>query len=367
MYIDEMSLINFRNYKNERINFHEKTNLIIGSNAQGKTNLLEGLYIMSLGKSFRTNKDKEMIGFSGSSCAVKCSYIKRGIQNSIEIGISSAGKSIKIGNIAAEKTSDLLEHVYTVIFSPEDMKIIKDEPEKRRRFMDREICLIRPVYYRSLGRYKKTLAHKNALLKKENSDEEMLRTWDSILADSGSRIIWERNKFIEKLNAFSRDYHSRITEGKEELNLIYEPDIKECSDIPAINEAFKEILTKKRKEDISKGTTGAGPQKDDIKVIINGVDARHYGSQGQQRTAALSMKLALIKLIKEEKEEDAILLLDDVLSELDESRQKFLFDTLLDIQLFITSADLSGTLMKRIKKGQILTIDKGRIVKNSLT
>ncbi len=367
MYIDEISLINFRNYKNEKISFHKKTNLIIGKNAQGKTNLLESLYIMSLGKSFRTNKDKEMIGFCGSSCTVKCGYTKNNIQNSIEIGISQIGKSIKIGNVAAEKTSDLLEHVYTVIFSPEDMKIIKDEPEKRRRFMDREICLLRPVYYRNLGRYKKTLGHRNALLKRTNADADMLRTWDEILVESGSRIIWDRKNFIDKLNIFSRDYHSQITGGKEELDLIYEPDTGEVFDLSDISESFKEILIKRRKADLARGITSAGPHKDDIKVTINGMDARHFGSQGQQRTAALSMKLALIKLIKEEKGEDAVLLLDDVLSELDASRQEFLFDTLWNIQLFITSADLSGALMKRIKGGQVITVEKGRVSKNSLT
>lgn len=363
MYINNINLINFRNYQEEKVSFHRKTNIITGKNAQGKTNLLESLYIMSLGKSFRTNKDREMIGFSGNSCTAKCAYTKEDRESTIEITISEEGKKIFLDNIPAGKTSELLEHVYTVIFSPEDLKIIKDEPEKRRRFIDRELCQIRPVYYRNLGAYKKVLQQRNALLKKENPDEEMLSVWDKVLVEYGTKIIRERKQFLETLCRLSRDYHHRISDGKEELSLYYESDIVETAGEAEISECFSEALKKQRKTDLFRGTTGAGPHKDDIKICINDVDARHYGSQGQQRTAALSMKLAEIKLIKEEKQEDAILLLDDVLSELDITRQKFLFDALSDAQLFITVADLSDSLLDHMAQGAIFRVEKGHVGK----
>jgi DNA replication and repair protein RecF len=219
MYFKEISLYNFRNYKNEKVSFHPRANLIIGMNAQGKTNLLESLSVMSLGKSFRTANDIEMIGFENEFCRAKTKYFKEGQEREIEISYSPAGKSIQIDGIKADKTSELLDHVYTVIFSPDDLRIIKDEPEKRRRFMDRELCQLKPIYYKSLGKYKRILLQRNTLLKKEDPDEMMLDVWDKALAECGGKILYERERFVEKLDFLSRELHKKITDGKEILEV----------------------------------------------------------------------------------------------------------------------------------------------------
>ena len=227
MYFKEISLNNFRNYKEEKILFHPRANLIVGMNAQGKTNLLESLSLMSLAKSFRTASDIEMIGFEQDFCRAKAVYVKDGEEGEIEISFSPAGKSIKINGAKAEKTSELLDHAYTVVFSPEDLRIIKDEPEKRRRFMDRELCQLKPIYYRSLGKYKRILLQRNTLLKKEDPDEMMIDVWDKALAECGGKILYEREQFIEKLDFLSRELHRKITDGKEVLELFYETEISE--------------------------------------------------------------------------------------------------------------------------------------------
>ena len=363
MYFKEVRLKNFRNYKDESVIFHPKVNLLTGRNAQGKTNLIESLYIMSLGKSFRTNKDREMIAFDEDYCIVRCIYIKEDRENEIEMIISQKGKSIKVDGARIGKTSQLLDNVYTVVFSPEDLKIVKDEPEKRRRFIDRELCQLKPVYYKELQRYKKILLQRNTLLKKGVNDATMLDVWDKSLAEYGSRIVEKRKDFVDKLNILSRKIHSRITNGKEELDLEYESNILSNGEIRNIENDFLEKLKKSRKRDILRGITNFGPHKDDIKIIINDIDARNYGSQGQQRTAALSLKLAEIQLIKEEKGEDAILLLDDVLSELDKERQEFLIDTLSDTQLFITTTEIDNVLLDSIQSGYVFEVSSGRVEK----
>ncbi|NLY71400.1 MAG: DNA replication/repair protein RecF [Clostridiales bacterium] len=363
MYFKEVRLKNFRNYKDGLVSFHPKVNLITGKNAQGKTNLIESLYIMSLGKSFRTSKDREMIAFNEDYCIVRCIYVKEGRENEIEIVISKKGKAIKVDGAKISKTSQLLDNIYTVVFSPEDLKIVKDEPEKRRRFIDRELCHLKPVYYKELQSYKKILLQRNTLLKKGVDDLAMLDVWDRVLVEYGSRIVGKRKEFVEKLNILSRKIHSRITNGKEDLVIEYESNIIFNEELSNIEYDFIEKLKKSRKKDIIRGTTSFGPHKDDIKISINGIDVRHFGSQGQQRTAALSLKLAEIQLIKEEKGEDAILLLDDVLSELDKERQEFLIDTLSDTQLFITTTEFDNLLLDSIKAGYVFEVNAGRVEK----
>ena len=363
MYVKEVKLQNFRNYKKEEVVFHPNINIFTGNNAQGKTNLLESLYIMSLGKSFRTNRDSDMVGFDEGFCSAKIQFIKEDQERHIEMLISQEGKSIKIDGVKAQKTSDLLENFYTVVFSPEDLKIVKDEPEKRRKFMDRELCQLKPIYYKTLATYKKVLLQRNTLLKQEKSEDGLLDVWDESLVDSGSRIIEERYRFIHQLQKISRDLHAKITDGTEELELTYESDIPYHQDGKLLRETFKEVLLKDRKRDRFRGATGSGPHRDDIKLTVNGIDIRQFGSQGQQRTAALSMKLAEVGLIKQNVGEDAILLLDDVLSELDEKRQRFLIESLSNVQLFITTTDLDDSILKNIEDGQIYWIEQGKVEK----
>ncbi|MBQ4504500.1 MAG: DNA replication and repair protein RecF, partial [Firmicutes bacterium] len=219
----------------------------------------------------------------------------------------------------------------------------------------------RPVYYKNLGRYKKVLQNRNFLLKDGITDQALLGVYDEELADYGARIILDRARFIEKLNEISRGIHERITDGKEVLEISYESNVSVKEEFSLQKEEFLNKLTKGISRDAFKGNTESGPHKDDLKIQVNGIDIRHYGSQGQQRTAALSLKLAEIYLIKEETGEDAILLLDDVLSELDVQRQTFLLNRLHEIQIFITTTEISQTLSDNLTEGYIFTVENGSV------
>ena len=363
MYFKEIRMTNFRNYEQELVDFHSEINLITGKNAQGKTNLLEALYIMSLGKSFRTNKDSEMIGFGKDFCRVKCTFFKNDREHAIEIEISREGKKITVNGVSISKHIQLLENIYIVVFSPEDLKIVKDEPEKRRRFLDRELCQIKPVYYKTLSAYKKVLKQRNALLKNKDVKRNMLEVWDESLAKYGSKLIIERDHFIKKINITSDEIHREITNGREKLQVSYESNTGIFENERDIEVHFLDRLKEKAENDIYRQTTGCGPHKDDLKVVIDGVDIRRFGSQGQQRTAALSLKLAELAMIKEETGEDAVLLMDDVLSELDFERQRYLIKTLSNRQTFITCADLSDELKKSLHTYQLYFVDKGTVIK----
>jgi len=362
MYLKKIELQNFRNYEKQEILFDEKVNVITGKNAQGKTNLLESLYIMSLGKSFRTNKDIDMISFGKDYFRAKSISIKGGRELEIEISIGREGKTIKINGRKAERNIDILENVFMVVFSPEDLKIVKDEPEKRRRFIDRELCQIKPVYYKNLGRYKKILQQRNSLLKEQEINEDLLAVWDENLVEYGSKIIQERSRFIEKLNDISKGISTGITNGKEMLETIYEPNVDKKDSLDEQKYYFMQALRKNLKNDIIRRNTSVGPHKDDLKLIVEGIDIRRFGSQGQQRTAALSLKLAEIKIIKEETGVSPILLLDDVLSELDQERQKFLIKSMEEIQLFITTTELDEELQKSLWKGKTFFVENGKVM-----
>lgn len=361
MYIKEISLTQFRNYQELSLQFHKKLNIITGQNAQGKTNLLESIYIMSMGKSFRTSRDSEMIGFGQESCKARAVAARCDRDVEIEITYRPEGKLVKIDGLRAPKTSDLLEKVYAVAFSPEDLKIVKDEPEKRRRFLDRELCQIRPVYYKNLGRYKRILQNRNALLRDGGSDEKLLSVYNQELANYGARILLDRAAFVKKLNRISRDIHEKITDGKESLQISYESNLSIYDEWETQASHFLDRLNQTQEQDRWKKNTRIGPHRDDLNIEVNGVDLRHYGSQGQQRTAALSLKLAEIYLIREETGEDAVLLLDDVLSELDVQRQTFLLSRLKEIQIFITTTELSQTLLGNLKEGFVFQVKNGEV------
>lgn len=361
MYLSYIELREFRNYEEQTVNFHPKVNVITGDNAQGKTNLLEAIYVLSLGKSFRTSKDFEMIRFGHECCMVKGKSLKQNEELKIEIAYFDKKKSIKVNGYKISRTIELLENMYIVVFSPEDLKIIKDEPEKRRKFVDRELCQLKPVYYSNLGRYKKILQHRNVLLKQGERNHEVIGVWNEELAEYGSKIILERNNFIEKIGRISSALHEKITDGKEKLEIFYESSVEVKGDSREQKSFFVEKLEKSFKNDLFRGNTSFGPHKDDLKICIDGVDIRHFGSQGQQRTAALSLKLAELNLIKEETGENAILLLDDVLSELDGQRQKFLMNRLNDVQIFITTTEIGETLSRHMPEGYVFSVKNGSV------
>ena len=362
MFIKNIELKNFRNYDELTLSFNDKVNFIVGNNAQGKTNLLEGIYMSSIGKSFRTSKDSEMIGFGKDFCKIKVTAQKNLFLTDVEIIIrNDRGKSVKVDGVNISKTSDLLENIYIVIFSPEDLKIVKDEPEKRRRFIDRELCLIKPYYFDCLSNYRKVLLQRNTYLKEKNIEKSVLDIWDTQLSSYGAKIISMRRDFIEKINEISHRLHLNITNGRENLKIEYDPSVNPVEEVKDTENILYKCLKDSYNNDMRLRTTTKGPHRDDIQFYIDDVNVRSYGSQGQQRTAALSLKLAELDLIKNETGENAVLLLDDVMSELDNSRQEFLIRSLSDIQLFITSTDITDNLKDVVSKGNIYKIEEGKL------
>ena len=362
MYIKEIELYNFRNYREQKISFNDKVNIFLGNNAQGKTNLLEGIYLNAFGKSFKSIKDKELIRFGEDFCRIKTVINKNDEDETVEIVITNDGKKgIKREGVKLKRTSELIEEYYMIIFSPEDLKIVKEEPEKRRKFINRELCQIRKGYLSDLNNYRKILKQRNAYLKEYQVDDNVLDIWDLELAEYGSKIISKRKEFIEMLGPVCNDINEKITGGKEKLDLKYEPNVYSEDDAKAF---FYELLKEKREDDKKNRTTGRGPHKDDLKISSEGIDIRKYGSQGQQRTAALSLKLSEIAIIEKETGEKPILLLDDVLSELDNERQMYLINNLGDNQLFVTTTDINNDISDKLPKGNIYKISKGEVEYN---
>lgn len=362
MIISSLKLVNFRNYENLEIEFDKKLNVILGENGEGKTNILEAIYLNAFGKSFRTSKDKDLIKFNEKEFYTKINLISKDIEEKIEISLKNGEKSIKVNNNNIKKLSELMNHVHIVNFSPEDLKIVKEDPEKRRRFIDTTLCKLKPGYLSALSNYKRALMQKNILLKFDNPSTEMIELWNFELAKYGEKIMKERYIFIKKLDLISRSINSKISSGKEKLKISYETikkvDFKE-EKIDDLLEKFNEKID----DEIKRRTSLFGPQRDDIFISINGVDVRKFGSQGQQRTAALSLKLAEIELMREEFSEECILLLDDVLSELDENRQKFLIESFKNVQTFITTTEISEGLNNALPYGKRFYIKKGDIEK----
>ena len=363
MYIKELKVKNFRNYKDLAIEFDKRVNLITGQNAQGKTNMIEALYMSSMGRSFRTNHDNEMIRFGEESAYIKVLAEKEYVSTKVEVLLSKAiKKAIKKDGSSVRKTAELLENIIIVIFSPDDLRIVKDEPEKRRRFIDRELSQIKPAYYDAFMKYRRALNERNSYLKSDDIKESMLDIWDEGLIRYGALVMKYRNEFIEDISHLSSKIHSRITNGKEALSLVYQPNINYAESTDMQEELIERELMASRDRDIRTGTTTKGPHKDDFSFIIDNINVRNYGSQGQQRTSALSLKLAELDLIKRETGENAILLLDDVMSELDEERREYLIRALSENQIFITTTDIDDSLIKAYPDAKIIKISEGKIV-----
>ena len=359
MYIKELELNNFRNYEELKVSFSKGINIFLGENAQGKTNLLEGIYLNAVARSFKTQRDKELIRFDQDFCKVRSVAHYDDEDHVSEIVISREGaKAVKIDGVKITRSSELLDRLHIIVFSPEDLKIVKDEPGKRRGFINRELCQIRPGYVNDLNTYRRVLRQRNAYLREERPDPAVLAVWDEELVRSGCRLVRERRKFIEKIDEISRDIHSRISGGKENLQLTYETDIDRQGEEEA---CFHQLLDDYREKDLQQGSTRKGPHHDDIKISADGIDLRRFGSQGQQRTAALSLKLSEIRLIEEETGQKPVLLLDDVLSELDNDRQKYLISSLGENQMFITTTDLIGSVARSLPEGKVFKIKSGQV------
>ena len=361
MRINNIILENFRNYKQLELNFNPGRNIIVGENAQGKTNLIEAIYLAAFARSFRTNNAGDMVRFGEKTGRVNVEINSEDIDKSINIVIRDDGKKMiqKDGKVI-RKTADLLNNIVVIIFSPDDLRIIKDSPDKRRSYINRELSQMRPHYYELLKNYNEALKQKNALLKGA-FNKEVMDVFDHQLADAAYEIIRYRREFVEMLSAEASDIMSAISGGKETLRVEYKTS---CDFISAPE--GREILYKQfyhhRDRDIYAGNATLGPHRDDLEFYINDIDAKKYGSQGQQRTVALSLKLAEIRIAKQLLDEYPILLLDDVLSELDLDRQQFLVNQIEDVQLFITSAELNDEVIEHLKGGTLFRVESGTIL-----
>ncbi len=353
MYIEKLKLENFRNYENQEIKFDKNINIIYGDNAQGKTNILEAIFICSIGKSFRTNKEKELIKFNENFCNVEIDYEKSDRDGNIKIDISNK-KNIFINKIKIKKLSELLGNIHTVIFTPDDINILKGGPENRRKFLNIMISQLRPKYMHIYSLYNKALEERNNYLKKikqENANEELLEIWDEQLISYGKIISEYRKEFIDKIKNKIKIIHKNITGEKEELKIKY---LTDCLD--EIN--YRDLLKQRRKLDIIKGFTTRGVHRDDFEIYINDILVNVYGSQGQHRTAILSLKISELQVIYDEIGENPILLLDDFMSELDENRRNNFIENIKDTQVIITCTDKFEINNENVK---YFNVDDGKV------
>lgn len=351
MYIKSLILKNYRNYNKLRLDLSPKVNVFIGDNAQGKTNILESIFYCSIGKSHRTNRDKELVSWGFPESYLSADICKKTLDKKIEIKIFKEGKKgININSIKANKLSDLIGIFNVVMFSPEDLKIVKEAPAFRRKFLDIELCKLSNKYYYNLVKYNKVLNEKNVILKSRNgNNNEIVDIYDSQLAKYGSEIIIQRYNYINKLNDYGKKIHNDLTSGKEVINFDYLCCIKK---IDNCEQELVELLINNRKKDFEKGISSLGPHKDDFSIFINNIDTRIYGSQGQQRTSVLTIKFASLEIIKEDIGEYPVLLLDDVLSELDTNRQKYILNSISNIQTIITCTGIDE--IKRYLKDEAI-------------
>ena len=359
MYIKSLELNNYRNYDNLSIEFERGTNILYGNNAQGKTNILESIYVASTTKSHRGSKDREIINFEKDEAHIKATVIKKDVPIRIDIHLKkNKSKGIAINGIPIRKASELFGVLNVVFFSPEDLNIIKNGPAERRRFIDLELCQLDKIYVHNLVNYNKIVNQRNKLLRDLgfNYDKELISTldiWDMQLADYGAKIITRRNQFIDEINEIIYGIHRNITNGKEELIVRYEPNITG-------NNIYDELV-RSREKDLKLKTTSVGPHRDDISFLNKKIDIRKFGSQGQQRTAALSLKLSEIELVKSIIKDTPILLLDDVLSELDSNRQRHLLGNLYNVQTIITCTGLDEFVENRFNIDNIYKVVEGTV------
>lgn len=357
MFIESIELLNYRNYDQLHMEFHEGTNVLYGDNAQGKTNILEAVYVCCTTKSHKSSKDKEIIRFGEDESHIKLKVRRDGVPYRIDMHLKkNKAKGVAVNGVPIKKASELFGIVNVIFFSPEDLNIIKNGPSERRRFIDLELCQLNKLYIYNLVQYNKVVVQRNKLLKELDynpSLKETMNVWDFQLVRYGKELIRFREKFIEELNGIIYDIHYHLSGEREELVLRYEPNVTE--------DQFEESLERNRSSEIRQRLTLTGPHRDDMNFLVNGTDIRKYGSQGQQRTAALSLKLAEIELVKKTVKDYPVLLLDDVLSELDSKRQEHLLSEITHIQTMITCTGLDEFVSSRFQMNKIFKIVEGTV------
>ena len=364
MWLQSLKIKHFRNYQEADIDFHPGLNVFLGQNAQGKTNILEAIYFLALTRSHRTRSDKDLIHFTENELLVSGILEKKTGKVPLDINLTPKGRITKVNHLKQSKLSDYIGTMNVVLFAPEDLQLIKGSPSLRRKFIDIELGQIKPVYLSDLSNYNHVLKQRNSYLKANDKvDETFLTVLDEQLVDYGCRVIKHRLDFLQKLESFAQDKHWDISQNLEKLTVKYLSSIP-LHKIDNLEETYRSSLLNSRKRDLFKKNTGVGPHRDDIAFFINQMDA-NFGSQGQHRSLVLSLKLAEIKLIESITKETPILLLDDVMSELDNKRQLKLLETISqDIQTFITTTTLEH--LKNLPQDiKIFTIQQGQIISQS--
>jgi recF protein len=357
MIIKSIELADYRNYDFLNMQFDKGTNILYGDNAQGKTNILEAIFVSATTKSHKGSKDGEIVRFGKEESHIRTYLEKEGVETRVDMHLrKSKSKGIAIDGQKVKKAADLLGLCNVVFFSPEDLGIIKNGPGERRRFVDMELCQLDSFYFYNLNHYNKIVNQRNKLLKDMfmNPDlKETLSIWDMQLVSFGSKVIERRKLFAEQLNDIIYDIHKKLSGDKEEIAVHYEPDVE--------IEEFEKRLKTNQERDIKSKITSVGPHRDDFSFTVGDVDIRRYGSQGQQRTAALSLKLSEIELVKKITKDTPILLLDDVLSELDSNRQNYLLNSIGDIQTIITCTGLEEFVNHRFEINNVYHVSEGRV------
>lgn len=343
------------------LGFDKSTNIFYGDNAQGKTNILEAVYLSGTTKSHRGTKDKDMIQFGANESHIETIVEKNGIKYQIDMHLKkNSPKGIAINKIPIRKASELFGIINIVFFSPEDLNIIKNGPGERRRFIDLELSQLDKVYLNNLSNYNRIVNQRNHLLKEIDYNKGALETldiWDMQLLQYGNKIIERRQKFIEEINKIISNIHKKLTGNREDIKIVYEPSNGALS--------FEQALLKNKEKDLRIKSTSVGPHRDDIAFLVSDIDIRKYGSQGQQRTAALSLKLSEIELVKQSIHDTPVLLLDDVLSELDKHRQNYLLDSIHDIQTLITCTGVDEFVNHRFSINKVFHVQSGQVTKEN--
>ena len=357
MIIKSLELTDYRNYDQLTLSFDSGTNIFYGDNAQGKTNILEAIYIAATTKSHKGSRDSEIVRFGKNESHIRTLVEKEGLPTKVDMHLrSNASKSIAIDGKRIKKAAELMGLCKVIFFSPEDLNIVKNGPTYRRRFIDMELCQLDQFYLYNLNNYNKVLNRRNQVLKDiyfDNSLEDSLSIWDDQLVSYGSKIIERRKKFASELEEQIKDVHSKLSGGREEIKIIYEPSVNE--------DDFEQTLKTSLQRDKKSKMTNFGPHRDDFNFKVGNIDIRKFGSQGQQRTAALSLKLSEIDMMRKLSGDNPILLLDDVLSELDRKRQGFLLESIGDIQTFITCTGIDDFVNDRFVMNRVFYVENGNV------
>lgn len=368
MYLEEIKLQNFRNYESASLSFSPSINVLIGENAQGKTNLVESIYFLAMSRSHRTAKDRELIGWDSDFAKVEGKIKKKSTTVPLEIVVSKRGKVAKLNHLEQKKLSEYIGQLNVILFAPEDLSLVKGSPSVRRRFIDMELGQMNKIYLYHLAQYQQILKQRNQYLKKAKYDPKFDQLYLDVLteqlAGEAAEVLYYRYGFINQLNDWAKQVQTDISNKLEELEIRYRStsDTNEHMSVEEIFAYLKDNYQSSQAQEIEQGTTILGPHRDDLIFYVNGKNVQTYGSQGQQRTTALSLKLAEIELMNEVTGEYPILLLDDVLSELDDNRQTHLLNTIQNkVQTFITTTSLDGVQMELLNDPLIFCVSDGTV------